>query len=48
MLSGCTVKDLNDDGTESGSQVKIIDQVCYASVLQAKPKSAIISTKEFE
>merc|ERR1719392_433632 len=47
-ISGCTVKDLNDDGTESGSQVTIIDQVCYASVLQAKPKSAIISTKEFD
>ena len=47
MLSGCTVQDLNADGTE-GSEVSIIDQICYASVLQTKPKSAIISTKKFE
>ena len=48
MISGCTVKDLNEDGTESGTEVTIIDKVCYASILQTTPKSAIISTKEFE
>merc|ERR1712227_315418 len=47
-ISGCTVKDLNEDGTESGTDVTIIDKVCYASVLQTTPKSAIISTKEFD
>ena len=47
-FSGCTVKDLKEDRTESGMNVQIIDQVCYASVLKTMPKSAIISTKKFE
>ena len=46
-ISDCTIKSLKNDDSEDGKKVKIIEDLCYAGVVNATPKSALVSNKEF-
>ena len=46
-ISDCTIKSLKNDDSEDGKKVQIIEDLCYAGVVNATPKSALVSKKEF-